>query len=412
MPMDRASTKQQIDAFARKLRGRRGEIVIESRDVSGLFARVAASGEVTYAVRYRDAGGQSRTITLSDADERIGLAEARDRAKDVRAQARSARIGKSVDPWAARQAAKAAVEEERRAVGRTVERIVGAYLESDTVKAWKPETRYTNERLLRRHWVATIGRKDANEVQRRDVREVLNRLKDTPSEQRHAFVALSGLYSWARSEPQDDLGVTTDPLAGMKVTAARRRDKTYIEDEVRAIFAALPGTGVEDFVALLFHTGTRDSETRAMRWRDVNWDRALWTIPADVSKSGATHVVCLSTGALEVLRRRPRFGEWVFTGRSGGSAARPNSKVLGGIGAAARLEGGALRLHDVRRTVGDSIKLQHGEAVMHGALGHTDAMLTRTYGPTPRLHVLAEAMEWWAGELRRILGAKVEEGRA
>jgi integrase len=66
------------------------------------------------------------------------------------------------------------------------------------------------------------------------------------------------------------------------------------------------------------------------------------------------------------------------------------------IAAASEALGFSLRLHDIRRSVGDRLRQEHGEAMMHAALGHADARLTATYGPSPRLSALAAALEWWS----------------
>ena len=80
-----------------------------------------------------------------------------------------------------------------------------------------------------------------------------------------------------------------------------------------------------------------------------------------------------------------------------------------GTGDKPEWQGEALRLHDIRRTVGDRIKGEFGEAMMHAILGHSEARLTRTYGPTPRLKAIAEAVQWWSDELAAIVGTAKSE---
>lgn len=196
--------------------------------------------------------------------------------------------------------------------------------------------------------------------------------------------------------------------------------------EAKRRATAKAAADLEDFVLLLFHTGTRDHETSAMRWTDVDLERAIWTIPSEMSKNGKPHEVALSSGAIEVLKRRSPFGVYVFPDAESetGYIDRPESKVFRSIAIAAGLlrnvgterkpewEGEALHLHDIRRTIGDRVKQEFGAAMMHVALGHADKLLTQTYGPTPPRKERAKAMEWWAGEFRRILGVAVAEERA
>ena len=388
-------TEREVAAFVKRHRGRRAEMSVGG--VPGLVARVAASGEVTYAVRYRDRAGRQRTMTIGD----VSLAAARKKADETRAQAQ---VG--VDPWEQQAAERMANEERRKASTRTLSAVAEAWLSSREAAEWRPGTQRENRRLLSRHFLPVFGDRDPNSLTRGEVRKVLDDLSETPWEARHAHAALRALYHWLAQDRQEHLGVTANPLRGLSMPAGKPRDRTYSDDELRRILASVRGTSIEDLVGLLLHTGTRDTETRGMRWADVDLDRAIWTIPAEQSKNGLPHVVTLSPGALAVLRRRPRFGEFVFANPAtrAGYIERPN-KALARASAAL---GFALRLHDIRRTVGDRLKQEHGEAVMHGALGHADAALTKVYGPTPRTKVIAAAVEWWAGEVRRILGMKAK----
>jgi integrase len=394
-------TEREVAAFARANRGRRAELSVGG--AAGLVARVARDGEVSYAVRYRNRGGQQRTLTLGP----LSLAKAREHAQDLLAQAR---VG--TDPWEERRAERLADEERRRASDRTLTAVAEAWFASREAAAWRPSTRRETERLVRRHLLAAFGERDPNTLERGEVRKLLDDLaEETPSEANHAFAAFRALYNWLRRDRQEHLGVTAHPLLGLERPArVVPRDRTYTDEEVRRIFTAVPAGTLGDLVALLFHTGTRDGETRAARWADVDLDRGVWTIPAERSKNRRPHQVALSSGALAVLRRRPRFGEYVFPNPATRTGyVERDQKALS---AASHALGFALRLHDVRRTVGDRLRAQFGEAVMHAALGHADATLTRTYGPTPRLRATAEALEWWAGELARILGAAEAEVRA
>jgi integrase len=49
--------------------------------------------------------------------------------------------------------------------------------------------------------------------------------------------------------------------------------RTYTNDEIRKMLAAVPGTELADLVPLIFHTATRSHETRAMRWSQADLER-------------------------------------------------------------------------------------------------------------------------------------------
>jgi integrase len=337
--------------------------------------RTTSSGETVYWFRFRHRGKP-----LSHSFKARGLSEARRLAEAMRVQ-----VSCGEDPRPRKrgeltvlQAARLWVQARRR--------------------RWTRKTTRGNLGALRLHVVPEFGDRPANSVARGELAANLKALAARHKTAANRTLALwRAMYRWLLEVEQEALGVTIDPTRGLRPPGGRERprERTYSEDEVRRILAASGDWG--DLVAVLFHTATRAGETLRMRWSDLDLERATWTIPAEHTKGRRGRVVPLSTGVLAVLRRRDpsryldsRVFPFVHT-----------SKPLVAIGEAAGL-GASLRLHDIRRTVADRLRAQYGEATMHGALGHADAALTRTYGPTPRLAALAEALEWWSVELARI----------
>ena len=61
-----------------------------------------------------------------------------------------------------------------------------------------------------------------------------------------------------------------------------------------------------------------------MTWGEVDFDNALWIVPAHRTKSGIPHEVPLSGMAMDLLRSLPRFsgGDFVFSTTGGRAAIR------------------------------------------------------------------------------------------
>jgi integrase len=51
----------------------------------------------------------------------------------------------------------------------------------------------------------------------------------------------------------------------------------------------------------------RTSETLLSTWTNSTFDAATWTIPADRMKAGVEHRVPLSSAAIDLFRKLPRF---------------------------------------------------------------------------------------------------------
>ncbi|GBR15772.1 hypothetical protein AA105894_1414 [Asaia spathodeae NBRC 105894] len=87
--------------------------------------------------------------------------------------------------------------------------------------------------------------------------------------------------------------------------------------------AALPYANVPQFLAylrdgnsigrlalsVLILTATRSGEVRGATWDEIDFDKALWTIPAERTKAGREHVIPLSPPAPALLRKAATYRE-------------------------------------------------------------------------------------------------------
>jgi integrase len=118
-----------------------------------------------------------------------------------------------------------------------------------------------------------------------------------------------------------------------------------------------------------------------MRFADVDFDRAVWTIPATDSKNGQPIHVPLVADAVEIIRSRliaAKGREYVFPGRHGKGFLSDPTKPIGKVFAAAGLEG--VRLHDLRRTFGSWQAAKGSSELLIGkSLGHRNTAATKVY---------------------------------
>jgi integrase len=144
-------------------------------------------------------------------------------------------------------------------------------------------------------------------------------------------------------------------------------------------------------VKLALFTGQRRSNVLAMRWDDLDLDRALWTMPH--TKTGQ-HEAPLSAAALEVLERRHADrgdSEYVLPGLHGrGHLVDPMrawKRILERAGI------GNLRIHDLRRSVASwQTDLGASRAIVGKLLGHVREETTAIYG-RPGLQPVRESLE-------------------
>jgi len=144
-----------------------------------------------------------------------------------------------------------------------------------------------------------------------------------------------------------------NPAKGVKKFKEYSRDRFLQADELPRLFQALQletNDAVRDYVLLSLFTGARKSNVLAMRWEEINIERATWTIP--MTKNGESHTIPLVAPAQEVLqiRRARSKSAWVFPGRGATGHLIEPKKTWKRILERAGIEN--LRLRDLRRSLG------------------------------------------------------------
>ena len=125
----------------------------------------------------------------------------------------------------------------------------------------KPRTHYDYTRLLNRHLVPKLGKRDIDTITGRDIIGITDRLIKTPSECRHAHVAMKVFFNWARQRTY----VALSPMAVLDApTKHRTRERRLTDDELKAVWRA--SDHVSTFgrlIKLCFLTAARRSEIPA-----------------------------------------------------------------------------------------------------------------------------------------------------
>ena len=65
-------------------------------------------------------------------------------------------------------------------------------------------------------------------------------------------------------------------------------------------------------------TAARSGEVRAATWAEIDFDAAIWTVPAEHMKMNREHRVPLSKAAVALLESMPRMGDLIFPGAKPG----------------------------------------------------------------------------------------------
>src|SRR5262249_49314287 len=152
----------------------------------GLRVVVQPTGRKSYAVRYRNAAGRARKLTLPAG---ITLAAARKLAADALLE-----VAQGRDPGSAKRDA-------RRIAGArgddTVERLAGQFIEQYVKRHTRPSSIRGTEAAFRNIVLPAWGRRTVHEIVRRDVIELLDGVAvDRPILANRTRATLSRFFGW------------------------------------------------------------------------------------------------------------------------------------------------------------------------------------------------------------------------
>jgi integrase len=426
-------TVKLTDAAIRRFKVPRGARVdYFDASLPGFALRVAGpsdrapEGRRTWTLFYRFAGTQKR-LSFEPAYPALGLAAARKRAGDALAM-----LSEGKDPAAAKAATKEASAQAPDTIAKVVDLFIKRSLEA---KGRAPRYIEETHRNFDNHVLPRWGEKDIKTIARRDVTDLLDAVLGEgskikrdgkrlivpggPIAANRTLAAIRALFNFALRRGIID----ATPVALVERPGEEtRRERTLAAEEMRAVWEASDSLGYpfRPFFQLALITGQRRNELARMSWADLNFDAATWTLPAEATKPGRSHVVPLPPLAIEILKTLPRKAHTVggvtkpsahvFT-TSGGAPISGFSKAkprLDQAIAKAR-DGDALApwvIHDLRRTAATEMsRLGVTQFVVGKVLNHADRSVTGIYNRYEYLNEKRQALETWAHYLGKLTGA-------
>lgn len=214
-----------------------------------------------------------------------------------------------------------------------------------------------------------------HQIARKDVRawhDELGSVSQTAANK--ALNALSAILNWGMNT--DVIPVMANPCKGVRRFAENSRTRFLAPKELVKLNEALSleSPQMRNFFLLTLLTAARKSNVLAMRWDDISFDLATWSIPANEFKNGAPHVVPLTEDAMAILARRRGSGTrspWVFPGDGEtGHIVEPKrawSRVIERAGLQ------DVHIHDLRRTLASYMAIKgQSPYVIARMLGHRD----------------------------------------
>ncbi|MBV6425200.1 MAG: Prophage integrase IntA [Steroidobacteraceae bacterium] len=262
-------------------------------DGGGMYLDVRANGSRYWRMAYRFAG-RERLLALGVYPE-VGLAEARRRREEARAQLRN-----GTDPLAAKADRKTA---DLRVAEAAFPKVAAAWL-AHKQTGWAEETYRKAAYVTNTYLVPALRRQSITTMKSKDAAHAIQGIP--PSLARKARQYLCGIVNYAIQEELRDDGRLLS-LRGV----LPRHEKGHIPAatdpaSLRAVVKAIdeyqiPVTRAALTLALL--TAQRPGLVAAAEWAEFNLVDAEWSIPARKMKMRKPHLVPLPRQAVEQLQR-------------------------------------------------------------------------------------------------------------
>lgn len=216
----------------------------------------------------------------------------------------------------------------------------------------------------RRTLEAKIGRLRLEEITVPRTRAVLEDIKDKrgPAVALHAREVVRAVFVHVQSAGMKVVN-PCDVVRAASIARLEPRDRALSPDEIRKFLVALDRVAcaptLRMALRLVLLTGVRKSEFIEAEWSEVDFDKALWTIPAARMKAGKAHLVPLSDQAQDILvafRSCFAANEYLHPGRYDHDTPISNATLNRVIDAAVKVvqkddpEFQPLGVHDLRRT--------------------------------------------------------------
>ena len=241
------------------------------------------------------------------------LVEARDQARE---SLRKAKEG--INPVEAKRDAVKAADAEAKAEEApqrdTLDKILDRYLAEYGAKRWRPDTLKEISRAFDADVRPTLGARCAQEISRRDIRELLDAIvtRGCAPHAHHLLAYLRPALDWAAEREM----ITGNPAAGIpdpdpRRRDARTRDRYLDDDEIKLFWSACEAIGwpFGPLFKLLLLTGQRRDELAQAPWSEFDLGKAQWVLPRGRSKNDKEHVIHLSPGAVKIIEALPTKGQ-------------------------------------------------------------------------------------------------------
>jgi len=369
-------------------------------DERGLYLQISPNGSKRWHLRYSFKGDKKK-ISFGPFPD-VSLKSARAKRDEARAM-----VAEGVDPLKQRREQKLEAQLASEHTFAAVAREYIAKRTNDGDKAISETTRNKTEWLLSLI-EPKLGRVPVAEITAPLLLAALNGIQETgrreTARRLRSFVGRVLNYAIATGRAENN---PAPALRGALATPSVRHHPAVIEpDALGKLLRAIDGYGgfasTNAALKLSAHLFQRPGEIRQMKWADLDFDAAIWTIPAGGTKMRREHRVPLSRQAIGIIRSMEdvaAYSEYVLPSFNPKKPLSENAVT----GALKRLGyAGMMTAHGFRTTACSLLNESnefHPDAIER-ALAHQDSNAVRAvYNRTQYWEDRVRMMQWWSDKI-------------
>ncbi len=279
------------DTALKNLKPKGAQYKVADRD--GMYVTVSPAGTVTFRYDYR-LNGRRETLTIGRyGPDGLSLARARERCLEAR---RAVADGRSPSQEKQRQKRRLA---EAKTFGEFTVRWAAEARMADS-------TRSMRKSILDRDILPVFQNRLLTEITADDLRDLCNKVKGrgAPATAIHVRDIVKQVYGFAIlhgekvANPADDVGPSS-------IATFVPKDRALSPSEIRIALSQMEYVAsyptIKLGLRLILLTLVRKSELIHATWDEVNFEKALWSIPKERMKASKAHNIYLSQQALDIM---------------------------------------------------------------------------------------------------------------
>jgi integrase len=373
----------------------KAEAIIFCEDTPGFGLRIRKGGSRSWVFQYDLAGGRTRRITLGKFPK-VSAKRARETVETL-----ASKIGLGIDP--------AQEKSDQHIYGDTFETVQNLYLAAQA-KRLKPRSLTEVERHLRVH-CRPLHKLAAAKIGRRDIAELLTTIAESrgPVAANRVRSSISAMFNWALRAGRAE----TNPAAFVNKEREQSRARVLADDEVAAIWRALPEGHFGTIVKLLVLCGARRNEIGNLAWSEIKPERGLIVLPAQRVKNNQLFEIPITASMRDLLAAIPRVEgrDFVFGYGNGGFSgwSRCKERLDEAINAKRGSPLAAWSLHDLRRYISTRLSdLGTPPHICEQILNHQShrSGIASVYNKSQYAREVREALTRWGRHIESITATR------